>query len=66
MQRVWQGLMALRGAVSAQTALQESKTGTKELLEGLKDNNIVPNDGSIDLPSWQSNDFFKRPIEKMS
>ena len=66
MQRVWQGLVALRGAVSAQKALQESKTGTKELLEGLKDNNIVPNDGSIDLPSWQSNDFFKRPIEKMS
>ena len=45
----------LKGAVSAQKALQESETRTKEMLGGREENS---------LPSRQIYDFYKKQPEK--
>ena len=37
----------LKGTVSAQKALQGSETERRELLEGTKENNILPNEGGV-------------------
>ena len=57
------GWRPLKGAVSAQKALQEAETETRELLIRTEDNNIIPGDeGSLicQLPSRQMNFFVSR------
>ena len=61
----------LKGAVSIQKALQRSKTETRELLRGMQENSVLPDEGVIDLPSLidcksKSNFFTKRKQKKMS
>ena len=48
----------LKDAVSAQKALQGSETETRELLGGTEEESF-PDEGVIDLPSRQINDFQK-------
>ena len=47
---------SLKGALSAQKAFQGSETETRELLGGTEE--VFPQWGVINLPSWQINDFF--------
>ena len=44
----------MRGAVSAQKALLRSKTETRELLEGTKENNFPSNEELLIFPSGVS------------
>ena len=48
----------LKGAVSAQKALQGSETETRELLGGTEEKSATPTHEAVDLPFRQINDFF--------
>ena len=54
----------LKDAVSAQEALQGSKTETRALLGGMKENNIFPNEGSLICPLGKTKIFYKKQTEK--
>lgn len=48
----------LKGALSAEKVLPLSKTKLRELLEGLKVNKVLPDEGVMYLISRQINDLF--------
>ena len=54
----------MKVAMSAQKALQESETETRELLKEQK-RIVFPRQGVIDLPYRQINDFYKKETEKI-
>ena len=41
----------------ATTVLEEPKTDRREMLQGTKENDILPDGGVIDLPYMQKNHF---------
>ena len=57
--------------MSAQKALQRSETEKRELLEGTKENNILPNEGGVYdcvfklFMLVQAKNYFKKPTGKM-
>ena len=61
----------LKGTVSAQKALQGSEKEKRELLEGTKENNILPNEGGVYdcvfklFMLVQAKNYFKKPTGKI-
>ena len=54
----------MKGAVSAQKALQGSETETRELLGGTEEKRYFPNEGSLICPPGKSMILYKREREK--
>ena len=57
-QRTTQDLGPLKGAMSAQKVLQGSETETRELLGGMKEYCVLPDEGSLICPPGKSTIFI--------
>ena len=54
----------MKGAVSAQKALQRSETEARELLGGREEKSVLLADGSLICPPGKSMIFYKKETEK--